>query len=358
MEAINIEGLATWIPAYSHPLVISGPCSAESEEQVYETAAGVSRTGRVSIFRAGIWKPRTRPNSFEGRGTAALPWLVNAARTNGLLSATEVANVHHVEECLRAGVDILWLGARTTVNPFLVQEIADALRGVSIPVFVKNPVNPDLQLWMGAIERISNAGITRLAAIHRGFSVFGNSPYRNPPHWEIAIELKRRMPGLDVICDPSHIGGKSELIAPLSQKALDLEMSGLMIEVHPHPAEALSDARQQITPAELDKLLSGLVIRDPEPGLESGELARLRQEIDLIDDGILERIASRMNLVEKIGAYKKENNITILQMDRWRFVIMRWLENGRNSGLEEEFILRLLQAIHTESIRRQTEANG
>ncbi len=307
-------------------------------------------------MRAGIWKPRTRPNSFEGIGNIGLQWLVEAARTNQLLSATEVANAQHTEAALKAGVDILWIGARTTVNPFSVQEIADVLKGVDIPVFVKNPIHPDLQLWIGALERIYQAGIRKMAAIHRGFSTGNIGRYRNQPKWDLAIELKRQIPHLPVICDPSHIGGSRELILPIAQKALDLEMDGLMVETHPDPDKALSDAAQQITPSKLMETLDQLIIRQANTSNEAAknQLEQLRKQIDLIDEETLERIHARMKLVDEIGKYKKEHNLTILQMERWNEVHAKWMAEAQRYGMDENLILDLLRAIHKESIRIQT----
>ncbi len=351
-----IVPFSNWLPNLTSPLVIAGPCSAESDYQMHLVAQQLKASKQVRILRAGIWKPRTRPNSFEGIGNIGLTWLVEAAQQNGLLSATEVANAQHVESALKAGVDVLWVGARTTVNPFSVQEIADALKGVDIPVFVKNPIHPDLQLWIGALERMHQAGIRKLAAIHRGFSVASSSHFRNQPKWDIAIELKRLIPQLEIICDPSHIGGTRELIFPVAQKALDLEMSGLMIECHPNPDGALSDAKQQIKPARLFEILNELVVREAVPSNEitRNRLEELRKQIDLIDEELVEKISSRMKLVEQIGAYKKAHNLTVLQMERWLDVHAKWQAESSRYGLGDEFILDLLKAIHKESIRVQT----
>ncbi|MES2629455.1 MAG: chorismate mutase [Bacteroidota bacterium] len=351
---LNLSPLSSYIP-HQHPLIISGPCSVETEAQVHAAAAGLAALGKASVLRGGIWKPRTRPNAFEGIGNVGLKWLVDAAKQHNFLSATEVANAAHVEAALKAGVDILWIGARTTVNPFSVQEIADAVKGQDVPVWVKNPLNPDLQLWIGALERIAQAGITKIAAIHRGFAPNGPSQYRNPPKWDLAIELKRQIPNLEMICDPSHISGNRELLLPVAQKALDLEMSGLMLETHCTPDEAWSDAKQQITPEKFGELLDKLVIRKVEVDAKSlSELEEIRKQIDLVDEDIIEKIASRMKLVEQIAEYKAQHNITILQMDRWKHVIDRWNAEGARFGLAEDFISNVLQAVHKESIRKQT----
>jgi chorismate mutase len=338
------------------PIIISGPCSAESEEQVLSTARELAAMG-IGVFRAGIWKPRTRPNSFEGMGSAALPWLQKVKAETGMLTATEVANVWHVKECLLHGVDVLWIGARTSANPFTMQEIADSLRGLDVIVFVKNPVNPDLDLWIGALERLNKAGITKLAAVHRGFSVYGQNDYRNPPMWEIPIELKTRIPDLPIITDPSHICGKRETLFGVAQRAMDLNFDGLFIESHINPDVALSDKNQQITPSELKVLLSRLIVRnsDPQGAAQIENLEGLRRQIDQWDDEILRTIGNRMKISEKIGKYKKEQNITILQPNRWNEIIEDRLAKGLNLGLSEEFIVKLFKDIHQESINHQTK---
>jgi chorismate mutase len=353
---MNFSRIKDWSDFKSRPFLISGPCSAETEEQMHTTCAQLAATGKVNVLRAGIWKPRTRPNAFEGVGEEALTWLKQAGINNNLPVATEVANAQHVEACLKAGVDMLWIGARTTVNPFSVQEIADALKGVDIPVFVKNPVNPDLQLWIGALERIHQAGITKLGAIHRGFSSFQKTPYRNVPKWEIPIELKATFPDIDIICDPSHIAGNRELLASVAQKALDLEMTGLMIESHINPDEAWSDAKQQVTPARLNKLVSELTIRSTEASSAaiSNELIALRKIIDEVDESLIQTIVERMNLSEKIGEYKLENKVTILQIKRWEEIKKTRMDHAGSLGLNNEFMHSLLQLIHKESIRQQT----
>lgn len=339
------------------PFIISGPCSAETESQMLTTAKLLASTKKVHALRAGIWKPRTRPGQFEGAGLEGLKWLALAKQETGLPITTEVANAAHVEACLKAGVDILWIGARTTVNPFSVQEIADALKGVDVPVMVKNPVNPDLELWMGALERIERAGIKRIAAIHRGFSSFEKGPFRNAPMWDLAIELKTRVPGLELFCDPSHISGNRDLIAMVSQKALDLDMSGLMIESHLNPDAAWSDAKQQVTPSVLANILDGLVVRSVSSDDKSFKdtLSVLRDQIDHIDDEIMQKMASRMKISGQIGQYKKDNNVTILQVSRWEEIIHTRVALGKAMGLKEDFTRDLLRLVHQESIQVQTQ---
>ncbi len=339
------------------PFLISGPCSAETEEQVLQTAGELKHIPGLSYFRAGVWKPRTRPNSFEGNGEKALPWLSKVKEQTGLPVMVEVATADHLELCLKYGIDAVWIGARTTVNPFTVQEIADALRGTDIPVLVKNPINPDLKLWIGAIERIMGAGVTRVAAIHRGFQSYENTVYRYAPKWDIAIELMSLMPELAVICDPSHITGNRNMIQETAQKALDLGMHGLMIESHPDPDKAWSDAAQQITPTRLAGMLQELSIRsyhshDP---VFDNELEKLRRMVDSTDEELLEVIAKRMRLIEKIGNYKKDNNITIFQPDRLNEIRETRTVFGSKLKLEEDFIRKILKDLHDESIRFQTE---
>jgi chorismate mutase len=323
---------------------------------VLETARGIKAAG-IPIFRAGIWKPRTRPNSFEGIGAQGLIWLQKVKAETGMLTATEVANAKHVELALGAGVDILWIGARTTVNPFAVQEIADALRGHDIPVLVKNPINPDLELWIGAIERLSAVGLTKLAAIHRGFSTYQKLKYRNDPQWQIPIELKRRLPNLPIFCDPSHITGDRNLLDEVTQKAMDLNYEGLIIESHCKPEEAWSDAKQQLTPKSLEELLANLVLRDPEADNEviNNTLGELRHLIDDFDQKLLELLENRMQVAKTIGHYKKENNITVLQNKRWGQILEKSLENGKKKGFSEQFINNLFKAIHQESINQQED---
>lgn len=334
----------------TRPIVIAGPCSAETEEQVMNTAKELAARG-VKIFRAGIWKPRTKPGGFEGVGSIGLPWLKRVKEETGMYVSTEVATKVHVEEALKAGIDILWIGARTTVNPFAVQEIADALQGVDIPVLIKNPVNPDLELWIGAIERIYNAGIRRIGVIHRGFSSYDKKMYRNLPLWHIPIELRRRMPNLQIFCDPSHIGGKRELIAPLSQQAMDLSFDGLIIESHCNPEGAWSDASQQITPEVLDYVLNLLVIREANQSTEN--LSELRRQIDQIDEQLLELLAKRMRISREIGVYKKEHNMPILQSPRYNEILMKRADMGESMELNPDFVKEILQEIHEESVRQQ-----
>jgi chorismate mutase len=338
------------------PIIMAGPCSAESEEQVMTTARELAANG-VKIFRAGIWKPRTRPGAFEGVGSIGLPWLKKVKEELGMSIAIEVANVKHVYEALKAGVDILWIGARTSANPFAVQEIADALTGVDIPILVKNPVNPDLELWIGAIERINRAGIKKLGAIHRGFSTYGKSMYRNNPHWQVPIELRRRIPELPIIVDPSHICGNRDLLFEISQKAMDLNFDGLIVETHNNPDDAWSDSAQQVTPTELQRLLDMLILRraDIDNSLVMNDLEELRSAIDKYDDKIIEIFANRMDIAEKIGQYKKDHNITILQTSRWDVVLKGRLEKAMQKGLSEEFILKVFRAIHQESINHQMQ---
>lgn len=354
-KELQLESISTWLPTANKPIVISGPCSAETESQMVTTAKQLAATGKVHALRAGIWKPRTRPGQYEGAGAEGLQWLVQAKKETGLPITTEVANAAHVDACLKAGVDILWVGARTTVNPFSVQEIADSLKGVDIPVMVKNPVNPDLELWIGALERLNKAGITKLAAIHRGFSSFEKGPFRNAPMWDLAIELKTRIPELDMICDPSHIAGNRELLPFIAQKALDLDMAGVMIESHINPDAAWSDAKQQITPSVLGKLIEGLVVRTTSTDNKSFKdtLSVLREQIDQLDDEIMQKFASRMKISEKIGQYKKENNVTILQVTRWEEIIATRVAIGLAMGLSEEFMKDMLKLVHHESIQVQ-----
>ena len=338
------------------PYIISGPCSAETEEQLLNTAKQLVKYSSIDCLRAGIWKPRTRPNSFEGVGETGLKWLKEVGNAVNLPVTTEVANTKHVEFALKNNIDILWIGARTVANPFSVQEIANALKGVEIPVMVKNPVNPDLQLWIGAIERIFQAGIHNIKAIHRGFSSFEKSAYRNIPKWEIPIELMRIFPEIPIICDPSHIGGNRKMIKTIAQKALDLEMDGLMIESHVNPDEAWSDSKQQITPKNLQQILSKLVVREPKVNNTTlkNKLTTLRNKIDGLDEEIINLLSTRMNTVEEIGNHKKNNDITILQADRWKKIINDRKKIAREAGVSEEFIQRILKIIHEESINIQT----
>ncbi len=355
---MNIKPLDQWGVTQDLPLIISGPCSAETPEQVMATAkALVEKTPQVQVFRAGAWKPRTRPNSFEGIGNEALRWMQEVKAETGLLTSVEVANANHVYEALKHGIDILWVGARTTVNPFSVQEIANALKGVDIPVMVKNPINPDLQLWLGAIERIHQAGITRLGAIHRGFSSGQNGRFRNAPQWKLPIELKRLVPDLPMICDPSHICGNRDMLLEISQKALDLAMDGLMLESHPNPDEAWSDQLQQVTPVALADILKDLNLRKPEgEDREPVDFLKLyRDEIDLIDLEILDTMSRRAKVIEKIAEYKKEHKMTILQVSRWDELLKDRLSLAEKLGLDPKFSKELYQQIHLMSIRIQTK---
>ncbi|MBE6302015.1 MAG: 3-deoxy-7-phosphoheptulonate synthase [Parabacteroides distasonis] len=332
------------------PIVIAGPCSAETEEQVMETAKSLADRG-TKIFRAGIWKPRTKPGGFEGVGVEGLSWLKRVKKETGMYVTTEVATKDHVFEALKAGIDILWIGARTSANPFAVQEIADALKGVDVPVLIKNPVNPDLELWIGAIQRIYNAGIRRIGVIHRGFSSYDKKMYRNSPLWHIPIELRRRIPHLPIFCDPSHIGGKRELVAPLCQQAMDLSFDGLIIESHCNPDKAWSDASQQITPEVLDYVLNLLVIRDSNQTTEN--LAELRRQIDGIDEQLLELLAKRMRISREIGIYKKEHNMPILQSPRYSEILEKRSNMGEQMELNTEFVKNILKNIHEESVHQQ-----
>ena len=347
LESILLPGVDT-----KRPLVIAGPCSAETEEQVMQTAKELAARG-IKIFRSGIWKPRTKPGGFEGVGAEGLPWLQRVQKEFGMYTAVEVATAKHVRECLAHNVDILWIGARTSANPFAVQEIADALEGIDIPVLIKNPVNPDLDLWIGAIERIYNAGIRRIGAIHRGFSTSDKKIYRNLPQWHLPIELHRQLPNLPIICDPSHIGGKRELIAPLCQQAMDLNFDGLIIESHCHPEKAWSDAAQQVTPAVLDFILNTIVIRDMTQSTES--LTALRRQIDELDDSLLELLARRMRISNEIGTYKKEHNMPILQAQRYDEILQHRVSQAEKMGMDGEFMKTVLVAIHEESVRHQQE---
>ena len=334
------------------PIVIAGPCSAETEEQVMSTATSLANRG-VKIFRAGIWKPRTKPGGFEGVGVEGLRWMQRVKEETGMMTSTEVATAKHAEEALKAGIDILWVGARTTANPFAVQELADALKGVDIPVLIKNPVNPDLELWIGALERINGAGIKRLAVIHRGFSSYDKTIYRNLPQWHIPIELRRRIPSLPIICDPSHIGGKRELIAPLCQQAMDLGFDGLILESHCNPDAAWSDAKQQVTPDILDYILNLLVIRKETQTTEN--LSELRKQIDECDNNLIQELSKRMRVAREIGTYKKEHNMTILQTGRYNEILDKRASQGSLCGMSSEFVKKVFEAIHEESVRQQME---
>lgn len=348
----NLEPIHFGDAGQNQPLVIAGPCSAESRTQVLETARRLSGGG-IPVFRAGIWKPRTRPGGFEGVGSEGLGWLAEVKRETGMAVATEVATRTHVEEALAAGIDLLWIGARTSANPFAVQEIADTIQasGRDVPVLVKNPVSPDIELWIGALQRLYNAGVRRLAAVHRGFSTYGRQLYRNTPLWHIPLELSVRYPGLQIIHDPSHIGGRRDLIAPLAQQALDVGFSGLIIESHIDPDNALSDAAQQVTPEELIEILRSLKMRVRGEAGESLEL--LRQQIDAIDNELLDVLCKRMKVSREIGRYKRERNMPVLQSSRFNDVIESRRTAGEALGMSPEFMKTILHAIHDESVRQQ-----
>lgn len=347
LESILLPGVDP-----KRPLVIAGPCSAETEEQVMDTARQLAANG-IKILRAGIWKPRTKPGGFEGVGSEGLAWLKKVKQETGMYVSTEVATQKHVYEALKYGIDLLWIGARTTANPFAVQEIAEALQGVDIPVLIKNPVNPDLELWIGAFERLSKVGITKLGAIHRGFSSYDKKIYRNLPQWHIPIELKRRLPDLPLICDPSHIGGKRDLIQPLCQQAMDLSYDGLIIETHCNPDAAWSDASQQVTPDRLKEILGELVIRDAKQTTE--DLSHLRNQIDECDDQLLELLAKRMRVSKEIGTFKKEHNMTVVQTDRYDEILQKRISQAEEMGMDSEFMRVILGAIHEESVRQQID---
>ncbi len=346
--------LKSWFSILADTLIISGPCSVESEKQLLTTARGLAEISEVKVLRGGIWKPRTRPEAFEGRGEEGLKWLLKAKKETGLLTATEVATPEHVELALKYDVDALWIGARTVVNPFSVQQLADALKGSDVPVFIKNPVSPDLKLWLGAFERFQKAGLQHLAAIHRGFQHYKETPYRNFPMWEIPIELTQTL-NVPVITDISHICGCRELLQHTAQKAVDLASDGLMIECHCSPDEALTDARQQITPAELRTLLINIVQRAKKSGNVERDLADLRSEIDDIDSELLQLLSRRMDVSAQIGAYKKKNNVTVVQMDRWKKILADHIATGKDIGLSEELVVSVFEAIHQASIERQSD---
>ncbi len=339
------------------PLIISGPCSAEREEQVLQTARSLAATGKVDVLRAGVWKPRTKPGMFEGIGVKALPWMAHARQETGLPLAVEVATARHVENALQFDIDLLWIGARTTVNPFSVQEVCDALRGTDVPVLIKNPINPDLELWSGGIERLIKAGVKHIGMIHRGFSNYGNTEYRNAPMWHLPIEMKRRYPEMLIICDPSHICGNRVLLQSISQKSIDLGFGGLMVETHPDPDNAWSDAKQQITPDTLSKMLDELIWRDESTQEKEflTALATLREQINQIDDELLSLIGQRMKIADKIGQYKKENKITILQTQRWNDILSKAYTKGEKFNLSKDFITKYFDAIHMESINHQNK---
>jgi chorismate mutase len=337
------------------PLIISGPCSAESEEQMIETATGLAKTGKVDLLRAGIWKPRTKPGMFEGNGIVGLPWLAKAKKLTGIPTTVEVATAKHVEDALKFDVDMLWIGARTTVNPFSVQEVADALRGVDVPVLIKNPINPDLELWSGGIERLQKVGVQQVGMIHRGFSSYGNTEFRNAPMWHLPIEMKRRYPGMPLICDPSHICGNRSMLQTVAQKSIDLDFDGLMLESHIDPDTAWSDANQQVTPEKLLELLNELIWRHESTTEQEfiTALSTLREQINQVDDELLTLLGQRMKLSDKIGEYKRDNDITILQTNRWNEILERAFQKGEQLGLTKEFITKYFDAVHLESIHHQ-----
>lgn len=354
---LKLEKLESWYDGAKKPLIIGGPCSAETEEQLMTTCKQIQENTNISVMRAGIWKPRTRPNNFEGVGEDALKWVANVKKELGVKFAVEVANPNHVELALKYGMDILWIGARSTVNPFTVQEIADALKGVDIPVLVKNPINPDFALWLGAFERINNAGITKLGAIHRGFSSFQKTKYRNVPMWKFPIELKEIYPDMPIISDPSHIGGTRDLILPLSQQALDMDFDGLMIETHCNPDEAWSDAKQQVTPKRLGEIVHELQTK--KTSVENSDfnvfIEEMRDQIDNADREILEALARRFALVEKIGEHKQQEDVTVFQLERWKEIHKNRSEWGTSMKLDGEFVEELYKLIHIASIKKQTE---
>ncbi len=350
----------TFLPKENRPLLIAGPCSVESEEQLLSTAKRLHATGKVDMIRGGIWKPRTRPNAFEGVGTVGLPWMKRVKEETGLPVTTEVATASHVELCLEFGIDVLWIGARTTVNPFAVQAIADALKGVDIPIMVKNPINPDLGLWLGGIERLQKAGLDKIGAIHRGFSFSGEKFYRNRPQWQLAIDFKQAMPDVPMINDPSHICGRRDILQKVSQKAMDLNMDGLMIESHIDPDNAWSDAKQQITPEVYGQMMKDLVLReyDPTNNPQRTELEKLRKQINLIDDELISILSSRMTIAREIGEYKKDNNITILQSARWKQILEKYKAKAKAHDLSDDFITKFIKAVHDESINQQENVIG
>ena len=353
-KKLNIDPINNWINKDTDPLIISGPCSAETYDQLFETCKQLKSHG-ITLMRAGVWKPRTRPGTFEGNGEEALKWISDIKKELDVQFAVEVANTNHIDLSLKYGIDILWIGARTTVNPFSVQEIADAVKGTDTPILVKNPINPDLSLWMGALERINKAGITKLGAIHRGFSMTGSSKYRYVPLWKIAIDLKSNLPNLPVICDPSHICGNRDMIFETSQKALDLGYDGLIIESHIDPDNAWSDAKQQVTPTRLVEIMKDLKIRkitDHEKAFQQS-LQQLRSQIDMLDQSLLDSLGKRMKISDEIGKLKKDNNVAVLQNKRWNEILGRMILEGEDRNLGKEFVIKLFKAIHQESINHQ-----
>ncbi len=354
---LEINPIKHWLPQLNNPLIIAGPCSLETEEQTMETARLLAKDPRIFVFRGGVWKPRTRPGSFEGIGSIGLKWLQMVREETGMPVGTEIANAQHAEEALNAGLDVLWIGARSTASPFVVQEIADVVKGSDAVVMVKNPVNPDVQLWVGAFERLSRAGIKNMVAIHRGFTPFRETEYRNYPNWKTVIELRRLMPNLPIICDPSHISGKREYLFDISQKAFDMGMEGLMIESHRDPSCALSDKDQQLTPADLALLLDRLIIRTmtTDNKLFENQLELLRNRIDALDRELLETLSSRMEIARQIGQYKKDNNVTALQIGRFAELMEKRVKLGESLNLNGHFVQQLFQHIHEDSVRMQTE---
>ena len=346
LEALNLPS------DNKRPFVIAGPCSAETEEQVMTTATQLAEKG-CHMFRAGVWKPRTKPGGFEGNGEPALKWMAEAKKETGMMMCTEVATPEHVELAMKYGIDVMWIGARTSANPFAMQELADAMKGIEIPIMVKNPVNPDLELWIGALERINLAGVKKLGAIHRGFSSYDKKIYRNLPMWQIPIELRRRIPELPIVCDPSHIGGRRELVAPLCQQAMDLGFDGLIVESHCNPDCAWSDAKQQVTPDVLDYILTLLQVRDEKTTTENIKL--LRKQIDEQDDKLLELLSQRFRVCREIGQYKKEHNMTVLQTGRYNEILDKRGAQGALCGMSEQFVKTVFEAIHEESVRQQLE---
>jgi chorismate mutase len=353
---MEIKGLSSWGEAYKKPLLIAGPCSAETEEQLYNSARLIKELG-INIIRAGVWKPRTRPNSFEGVGIEALKWIRDIKKELGVLFATEVASPVHVQEALYHGVDILWIGARSTVNPFTVQEIANSLKGIQNPILIKNPVNPDLALWIGAIERIAAAGIKKIGAIHRGFSSYQKSRYRNPPQWKIPLDLKKTFPNIPLICDPSHIAGERSILLEVSQRAADLDFDGLMIESHPDPDKAWSDPKQQVTPGRLGELLKEIKFRKSTSRNREfiTQLEDMREQIDHLDQELFEILSARMRIVDQIGYYKRDNNVAIFQKNRWKEISETRGKWAQMLGLNVEFTDELFKLIHENAIRRQAE---
>ena len=354
---LEINPIKHWLPQINNPLIIAGPCSLESEQQAMDTAKLLAKDHRVFVYRGGVWKPRTRPGSFEGVGSIGLKWLQMVREETGMPVGTEVANAQHTEEALKAGLDVLWIGARSTASPFVVQEIADVVKGTDAVVMVKNPVNPDVQLWLGAFERLSQSGIKNLVAIHRGFTPFRQTDYRNYPNWKTVIELRRMMPNLPIICDPSHIGGKREYLLDISQKAFDMGLDGLMIESHCDPSCALSDKEQQLTPFDLGQLLDRLIIRNvtTDNKLFENQLELLRNRIDALDTELLETLSSRMEIVRQIGKYKRENNVTALQIGRFAELMDKRVQLGVSLNLDAHFVHQVFQHIHEDSVRMQTD---